>query len=402
MNMVFALEGIRILDLTMLFPGPFGTRYFSDFGAEVIKIESEVRRDTVRDFPPIIKIPGSESKDGYFYHNLNRNKKDISLNLKTEEGQKIFYKLAETADVIVEQFRPGVVKELGIDYETISNINPKIIYCSITGYGQDGPYRDYAGHDINYIGVSGVASVTRDRETKEPVVPGIQVGDMMGGGLHAVIGILLALIAREKTGRGQYIDVSMMDGTLSFLPMILAQYLVDRVKPVRGRLNLSGALPEYHIYKCKDKKYITIGALEPKFYQNLLKVLGIKESKAKSEFFGSTSQDALFSEFKKIFLTKNRDTWLEELRKVDTCVAPMNEIWEVENDPQVIHREMIIDVPLGDGETMKQIGFPIKMSDTPASFQFPAPGLGKNTEEILKDLGYSDEEIEDLKQKKII
>ena len=401
--MVLALEGIRILDLTMLFPGPFGTMYLADFGAKIIKIESKVRQDMSRFPPPVIKIPGTKKKDSYFYHSLNRNKKNISLNLKTDEGKEIFKNLAKTADVIVEQFRPGVVKNLGIDYETISKINPRIIYCSITGYGQDGPYRDYAGHDLNYIGTSGVASVTRDRDTRRPVVPGFQIGDMCAGGLHAVIGILIAIIAREKTGRGQYIDISMMDGTLSFLPMILSAYLIDRIKPEPGRIGLSGALPQYYIYQCKDGKYITIGALEPKFYMNLLKVLGIKGlSKSKADSSGKASQDLMFEEFKKIFLTKDRDTWVEELRKVDTCVAPMNEIWEIENDPQVKHREMIIDVPIGEGKNIKQIGFPIKLSDTPASVRFVAPPMGEHTLEILNELGYTEEQILNFKKNKVI
>ncbi len=401
--MVLALEGIKILDLTMLFPGPFGTRYFSDFGADVIKIESRVRQDNARMAPPHVTIPGTRKKDSYLYHALNRNKRNISLNLKTDEGREIFYKLAESADVIVEQFRPGVVKNLGVDYETIAKINPRIIYCSITGYGQNGPYRDYAGHDLNYIGTSGVASVTRDRETKKPIVPGLQIGDMFGGGLHAVIGILIALVAREKTGKGQYIDVAMMDGTLGFLPMVYSSYLVDNVRQDPSRNMLSGGLPQYWIYKCKDGKYITVGALEPKFYMNLIKVMGVKEiSREEAERSGKTPQDLMFEQFEKIFLTKDRDTWVKELRKVDTCVAPMNELWEVEDDPQVKAREMVIDVPIGDGETMKQIGFPIKLSDTPAKFLFPGPPMGHHTKEILSELGYNDEEIKALKKKKVI
>ncbi|MHA1380462.1 MAG: CaiB/BaiF CoA transferase family protein [Candidatus Helarchaeota archaeon] len=401
--MVLALEGIRVLDLTMLFPGPFGTRYLSDFGADVIKIESRVRQDMARMPPPVVKIPGSRKKDSYLYHALNRNKKNISLNLKTDEGKEIFYKLAKTADVIVEQFRPGVVKNLGVDYETIKKINPRIIYCSITGYGQNGPYRDLAGHDINYIGTSGVASVTRDRETKKPIVPGLQIGDMFGGGLHAVIGILTALIAREKTGRGQYIDIAMMDGTLSFLPMVLSAYLIDNIKKDPTTFNLSGGIPNYWIYKCKDGKYITIGALEPKFYNNLLKVLGAKEiSKQEAEDKGKTVQDLMFKQFQELFLTKTRDEWVEELNKVDTCVAPMNELWEVEDNPQVKARKMIIDVPIGEGQTMKQIGFPIKMSDTPAKILFVAPPFSQHTIDILKELGYNDEEIKVLKKKKVI
>ena len=390
--MVNALEGIKILDLTLLFPGPFGTRYLADFGADIIRIEYRKKPDMSRVMPPMVGDKSAKKKQSFFYHILNRNKRTISLNLTTPEGVEIFKKLAKDADVIVEQFRPGVVDKLGIGYEEIKKINPRIVYCAITGYGQDGPYRDRAGHDLNYTGFAGLASLHRARNM-EPILPGIQVADMFGGGLHAIIGILIALIAREKTGKGQYIDISMMDGCVSFLPMILQSYLVDNVKMNIKKSTLSGGLPAYAIFKCKDGKYITIGALEPKFYQQLLAAL-------KDEgFLDGPTNELDLNKFNEIFMQKNRDEWVKILEKYDTCMAPMNEIWEVEDDPQVKARKMIIDVETPQGK-MKQIGFPIKLSETPANFSFSAPQVDENTSEILKELGYSDEEIKELKKKK--
>ena len=216
---------------------------------------------------------------------------------------------------------------------------------------------------------------------------------MFGGGLHAIIGILIALLAREKTGKGQYIDISMMDGCVSFLPYTLQPYLVDRVKQDIKKTILSGGTPSYQIFKCKDGKYITFGALEPKFQESLCKAIG------REDLLGASMTEEPYIEFTKVFLQKTRDEWYEILKKVDTCVAPMNEIWEVEDDPQVQARNMIIEVDTPHGK-MKQIGFPIKMSDTPATFRHAAPQVGEHTEEILKRIGYSEEDIKILKRKK--
>ncbi len=390
--MVNALEGIRILDLSLLMPGPFGTRYLADFGAEVIKIEYKDVPDLARYVPPLVGDESHKGKHSFFHHILNRNKKSISINLRSPDGVNLFKELTKTADVIVEQFRPGVVKKLGIGYEEIKKINPKIIYVSITGYGQDGPYRDIPGHDINYTGFSGLASLHKARDG-EPVLPGIQIADLFGGGLHAAMGILTALIARGKTGEGQYIDISMMDGCVSFLPYILQPYLVEREKKDIKENTFCGGLISYQIFKCKDGKYITVGAVEPKFQVAFFEAIG------KEDLLGKDGTKDILIEINKAFLTKTRDEWCEIFKEIDTCVAPLNEIWEVEDDPQVKARNMIIDVDTPHGK-MKQIGFPIKMSETPASYKFAAPQIGEHTNEILSELGYSEEEIIELMEKK--
>ena len=397
--MVDALQGVKILDLTLLFPGPFGTKLLADFGAEIIKIENRQMADASRWLNPLIGEPGMKGRESFFYHTLNRNKKSLTLNLKDPEGLKIFKRLAEDADVIVEQFRPGVVKKLGIDYKTIKVINPRIIYCSNSGYGQDGPYRDFPGHDLNYTAYAGVAGLNRTRDD-EPIIPGLQIADMVGGGLNAVIAILIALYARTHTGEGQYIDISMMDGVLGLNQMSLAQWLATRVKPTLKEQPLTGGLPQYQIMKCKDGKYFTIGALEPKFHVALMKQIG-REDLLKA----GISQEEVFEELKKTFLTKDRDTWTEEINNCPDndakMVAPVYEVDEVENDPHVQARNLVIDVETPHG-TIKEIGFPIKLSETPATLKFCAPALGQHSQEILESLGYSPADIQTLKKKKVI
>lgn len=396
--MVDALKGIKVLDLTLLFPGPFGTKLLADFGAEIIHIENRQNPDATRGLAPYIGQPGMRKRESFFYHTLNRNKKSLTLNLKHPESLEIFMKLAKDADVIVEQFRPGVVKKLGIDYDTIQKINPRIIYCAITGYGQNGPYRDMPGHDLNYCAYAGVVGLYRDRNNA-PILPGLQIADMVGGGLNAVIGILLALIAREHTGTGQYIDISMMDGVLGLNQMSLAQWLATQIKPELKEHALTGGLAQYQIMECKDGKYFTIGALEPKFYMALLKAL-----KREDILEGRVPGNETYNELQKTFLTKPRDEWIEVFKNSPDdakMVAPVYEIDEVENDPHVQARRLIIDVHTPHG-TIKQIAFPIKLSETPATLKSCAPTLGEHNDVILGALGYSPEDIKMLRKKKAI
>ncbi|NVM30934.1 MAG: CoA transferase [Candidatus Helarchaeota archaeon] len=391
-----ALDHLRVLDLTTLLPGPLATSILADFGAEVIKIESPLRPDLMRRLPPLVGDAKARDRLSAVFYSINRNKKSLTLNLKSDEGKEIFMKLVRSADVLVEQFRPGVMARLGLPYEALKDINPSLIYCAITGYGQDGPYSQMVGHDINYIGVSGMASLTG---TDEPVLQGAQVADIGAGSMNAVTAILLALIAREKTFKGQYIDISMMDGTIPWLQIPLLSYLTSGEKQHRGETHVSGGVASYNLYKCKDGKYITIGALEPKFYTNLCKALNRRD--LKRYYMNLKKQEHVKQEFQQVFLTKDRDEWWEELRAQEVCVAPMNEIWEVEDDPQVKFRKMIIETETDEG-LIKQLGIPIRLSETPGTLRTVAPKLGEHSEEILQNLGYSSDTIETYRKEKII
>jgi crotonobetainyl-CoA:carnitine CoA-transferase CaiB-like acyl-CoA transferase len=366
-----ALHGIKVLDLTRLLPGNFCTLVLADYGADVLKIEDTDRGDYGRWYPPRVR-----NQSAYFL-GLNRNKKSMKLNLKTDEGKVIFMQLARKSDVILEGFRPGVVDRLGIGYDVVREVNPKIIYCSISGFGQDGPYRDKVGHDINYIGIAGILGITGQRDGP-PIIPGIQIADIGAGGTMAAIGILMALIHREKTGKGQYIDVSMLDGVVSWLSMFASKYFVDGQTPEREGMMLNGQFPCYRVYKTKDGKYITIGALEEKFWKNLCQAVG------------------------RIFLTKTRDEWIEYLEGFEICHGPVNDFQGAFSDPQVLHREMIFEVDHPTEGHLKQVGFPIKFSETPGRVRLPSPGYGEHTGEVLKELGYADEKIKDLGKSGVI
>ena len=304
--------------------------------------------------------------------------------------------------MILESFRPEVKMRLRIDYETIKKINPKIIYCSLSGYGQDGPYRNLVGHDINYIAIGGVLDISGE-SGGPPIIPGVQIADLGGGGMLAAIGILTALIAREKTGMGQFIDVAMLDGVIAWLSihawMHFAGFQAFPLK--RGEMVLNGGVSCYNVYETKDGKYITIGALEPWFWQNLCKTLD-REDLIPYQFATGKEGMKVRSALGEIFLTRNRDEWFDLLKDKDVCVAPVNTIEEVFTDPQVLHRKMLIEMTHPKLGKIKQIGIPIKFSDTPGRIRSPPPSLGQHTEEILQSLGYRKDEIEELREKNVI
>jgi len=386
------LEGIKILDLTRLLPGPYGTMLLGDLGAEVIKIEEPEQGDYARWYPPYIRGVGSR------HLLLNRNKKSMTLNLKMPEGKAILRKMAEAgADVLIEQFRPGVMDRLGLGYGDLEKLNPRLIYCSLTGFGQQGPYRDIAGHDINYIGIGGILGLTGPKGGP-PAIPGIQIADLVAGGLYAVIGILTALVARQKTGRGQFVDVSMLDGVVSLIPDAAALYFAEGEAPRMGERRLTGGLPQYQVYRTKDGKYIAIGALEEKFWANLCRLMGKPEwaHQAPREKEARTQQ--IKEEMNRIFLTKTRKEWLDRLMKEDTCATAVYSLEETFSDPQVIHRKMVVETDHPRAGRVRQIGIPIKFSDTPGEIRFPAPEFGEHTEGILKDLGYTAEDIGRLRK----
>jgi alpha-methylacyl-CoA racemase len=386
------LSGIKVLDLTKLAPGPFCTMILGDLGAEVIKIE-EPGPPTGRRAQQAGKA-GTQGLAAAFgsspFNALNRNKKSIGLNLKSGPGKEIYTRMAQRADVVVEEYRPGVAKRLGIDYEQLSSRNPRLIYCAITGYGQDGPYCDLVGHDLNYIATAGVLSIL-GRPGQPPTIPHNIIADYAGGGMHGAIGILAALAARSQTGRGQYVDISMMDGAVALMAQTFSTFFATGVIPKPGETMLDGAIPNYSTYTTKDGKIITIGALEPWFFANLCRTLG-REDLIEHEF-NPDMRDEIRRCFTEAFKSKTRDEWFEILSKTDICVGRMNTLDEVAGDPQVRARKMIVELDAPDGQKVKQVGISVKLSDTPGSIRSLAPRLGEHTEEVLTALGYSTEQI---------
>ncbi len=397
--MALPLEGIRILDFTNFVPGQIPTLIFAEMGADVIKIERSNFRKRIYSITHGGKEPTDELMKRWTAANtLDRSKKSIVLDLKSNAGREIFFRLAKQSDVVIEQNRPGVMKSLGIDYETVSKINTRIIYCSLTGYGQDGPYSPLPGRDLTCMGVSGILSVVNEGAFP-PIVPGIKIADLAGA-MYATIGILLALAAREKTGRGQFVDIAMMDGAISWLTAPLIRYFEDgQVQPNKGEVFLSGKRPAYNIYKAKDGKYLCIAIREPHFWEKLCEKLG-REDLIPYQNPGDEKVNETIAEFRNIFLTKTRDEWIDLLK--DVGVNKVHEFDDLVSDPHALHRNMFIDVTTPGVGTFKQTGCPIKLSETPYKVKNPPPAPGQDTLSILKDLNYSQKEIDEFYASKIV
>ncbi len=389
--MIDLLQGIRILDLTRLLPGPLCTMYLADMGAEVIKIEDTESGDYTRWDSPKVK-----DTSAYFLL-LNRNKKSMRLNLKVPEGQEVFRRLVREADVIVEQFRPGVVAKLGIDYASMKAIRPEIVYCSLTGFGQYGPYRDRAAHDINYIGYAGLLGQT-GRRGGMPVLPGVQVADEAGGSLMAAMGILAALIGRQKTGKGRYVDVAMMDGVLSLLVIAFGHFIGYGEPPGRGEGLLTGGVPCYDVYETRDGRFMALGALEPKFWKAFCTAVG-RPDLIKDQFPSGPRLEEVRRAVEAIFREKTRDEWVEFLSGVDACCSPVLDLDESIQNEQVQARGMILEIEHPVEGRVKQLGFPIQFSDSTFEVKTPPPMWGEHTEEILAGLHYTEAEISLLKEK---
>lgn len=373
------LTSIRVLDLSRLLPGPYCSMLLADFGAEVIKIEEPGIGDYARENLPKL------DKDSAFFHSLNRNKKSVCLNLKSAEGKENFLRLVKDADVVIESFRPGVMKRLGLDYETLREVNPGIIYCAITGYGQDGPYANFPGHDVNYTSYAGLLNLMGERNGK-PQIPAAQIADIGGGALPAAVGILLALFGREKTGKGQIVDISMLDGVISWLPTLLPGFLATNEHPKRGELVLSGKLACYEVYQTKDEKWLSVGALELKFWNEFCKAIGREDFISKLDA-PMEVQDQMKIEIQNIISQKSLDEWMGIFSEVDSCVAPVLSFDEMIENPQVKAREMIKNVNHSELGSIKQVGIPIKLSETPGEIRDLAPKLGEHTKEILEEIG---------------
>ncbi len=389
-----ALEGLKVLDLTRLLPGGYCTLLLADMGADVLKVEDPFGGDYVRWFPPKVK------EESVYFLAVNRNKKSMKLNLKPERGKQIFRELVKGYDVLVEGFRPGVMKRLGLGYEEISKINPRIVYCSISGYGQDGPYSQRAGHDINYIGIAGILGITGFKD-RPPVVPGVPVADFGGGGMLAALGIMMALYHRSHSGRGQYVDISMMDGVASWMANIAAKHFSENDPHNRGEVDLAGGFICYDAYETKDGRHLSVGALEPKFWTNFCRLID-REDLIDAQV-DSTEDGRLKKEITAIFKSKTLDEWLSLLGEHDTCIEKINTVAEAMEDPQILHRKMVVEIDHPTEGPVKGIGIPVKLSETPGSVdRLPAPGYGEHTHEVLRDLGLDEAEIEKLAEEKII
>jgi crotonobetainyl-CoA:carnitine CoA-transferase CaiB-like acyl-CoA transferase len=358
-----------------------------DLGADVILVEATPgagrRMDT-----------GGSSRT-QAYNALGRNKRSIGLNLKDPQAQEAFLRLAETADVVVEGFRPGVVKRLGADYETVSKRNPRIVYCSLSGYGQTGPYSQLVGHDINYISLGGALGAIGWPGTP-PAIPLNVIADFAGGGLYSAYAILAAIVAREKTGRGQYVDMAMSDGVTSLLAMSVGQFFGAGLVPKPGAEFLNGALPCYSVYECADGKWISLGSLEPWFWKETCEALGCEEyipHQNNREKFPE-----MFGYLRGKFKEKTRDEWFEELRQRDICVGRVLALDEVFEDPHTQAREMMIEVDHPEFGKVKQVGIGPKFSETPGRVRSTAPIRGTHTDEVLREAGFSEAEVAALRE----
>lgn len=388
------LHGVRVLDLTRLLPGPLCTMHLADMGADVIKIEDTGAGDYARTLGSVQKV-----NSGYFLV-VNRNKRGLRLDLKQAAGREIFLKLARNADVIVESFRPGVVDKLGIGYRTVRAVNPKIVYCAITGYGQNGPYRDRAGHDLNYCAIAGVSDQI-GQAGGDPVIPNFQIADLLGGSLTTVMGILAALLDAHRCGEGRYVDAAMTDAVLAHAVVPLAAILAYGDTLPRGEDRLSGGVPCYNIYPTSDGRHMAVGALEKKFWENLCDALGRPDLKVFHLAEGEQGRRTK-AELARIFASRTQADWSEKFSEVDCCVTPVLTLAESLQNEQVRARKMVVtSIHPVDGE-ITQFALPIKFSDFEFSIEREAPMPGEHNGEILAEAGYSEAEIKRLKDDEVI
>ena len=388
------LSGLRVLDFTNLLPGPLCSMLMADSGAEVIKIEPPMKGDLGRQTEP------REGGVSLRHLQLNRGKKSLTLNLKDKRGRDILRTLAKEADVLLEGFRPGVMKRLGADFPSLFEANPRLVYGSLAGFGQDGPLGQTPGHDINYLGYSGVLSLM-GQNPDEVAIPGVQIADV-GGALLFLSGVLMALFARERTGRGCHIDTSLFDAAALFLAPVLPEAMTLAGGPKRGKLRLNGKWACYGVYPAKDGKFLSVGALEPKFWKRLCEALGRPEW-VPMQYEPGQTQAELKEGLRGVFLGQDRAYWLERFKGEDVCIGPVLEPEEAILEPQARSNGLFLELDHPRAGKLIQLGLPWRFSSLPKAPPFkPAPGLGEHTMEILKGLGISQAKAAQLKKEGVV
>jgi crotonobetainyl-CoA:carnitine CoA-transferase CaiB-like acyl-CoA transferase len=381
--MTLPLDDVKVLDVGTLTPGKYCTFLLGDLGAEVIRVERPIRTDA----PEADRLSDEDLI-------LNRNKRSISLNLKAEAARQVFYHLSEKSDVILESYRPGVTKRIGIDYETIKEINPRTVYCSLSGYGQDGPYSQLPGFDLVFMAIGGLLSLVGG-PNKPPIVPGLYLSDTAAG-LLATIGTLAALLARERTGQGKYLDISMLDGAFSWLALAYGSQYPGQAPPA-----MMDSSPGYSVYQTKDGRHIALAIGRQQSWESLCKELDRKDMVDRQGITGEKREETL-SFLEQVFKTRSRDEWISRLRALDIEIGPVNTPSEAFSDPHILHREMVVEVDHPVKGRMKQVGIPIKLSGAPGEIRCAAPLIGQDSQNILQELGYTSEGIDQLRKAQAI
>ncbi|WP_319523816.1 CaiB/BaiF CoA-transferase family protein [uncultured Desulfosarcina sp.] len=378
MNPSGALSGITVIDLSRLLPGPYCTMLLADHGARVIAVEDPRYRES-----------------GEFVAPVYRNKRHMTLNLKSDTGREIFFKLVKNADVVVQGFRPGVVKRLGVDYASVCRTNPEIVYCSITGYGQTGSMKHAAGHDVNYLSHAGLLDLMGEKN-RPPAIPGIQVADLVGGGMNGALGILMALFHRERTGHGQHIDISMTDGMLGLLPAVQFFQALFGTEQTRGDTFLAHRYACYNTYATADGRYLAVGTVENRFWQNLCDCIGKPEYGPLQ--YDEARREEIVAFLRSTFKSKSLDQWEREFEGLDVCVSPVRTVAEALGDPLFAQREMIREMEGGAAA----LGIPVKLGETPGRIDSAPPAFGEHTDRVLGELGYGQQEIQQLRQEGVV
>lgn len=385
------LDDVSVLDLTRLLPGPYATQLLADAGADVVKVEDTGAGDYARYMPPMVQGHGA------VFDAVNRGKRSVALDLKTDEGENAFYRLVELADVVIESFRPGVVERLGVDYNSLSEHNNELIYCSLTGYGQSGPYADKAGHDLNYLGLAGFLDMTREDEGAKPQLPGYQVADMAGG-LMAAFAVVSALLSRELgDGSGEYLDVGLTDAVVSFAQAVAPEVFTGG-DPRPGETALTGGYPWYDIYECADGRYVTLAALEPQFWEVFCDAVDHPEWTSLHMTGDDAERAALRESLENLFAERTREEWIDDLAETDSAVDGVYRPAETFEHAQIESRGYI-ERP---EDAAPRVGLPICGPDIQREANVEVPGHGEHTDELLQEIGYETDELGHLRESGVV